>query len=213
MKRQLQGSRGLFDRAPEPVILPLQDAVLHYFPAAFAPDEADALLQSCMGSLAWRQDSLRIAGRLIPIPRLQCWYGDAGAQYGYSRLRLSPLPWSRELLFIKSRVESCSGHRFNAVLANYYRDGQDSVDWHSDDEPELGPVIASVSLGAVRCFEMKHRYQRELKKLKLPLTHGSLLLMTGETQHYWRHRVPKEPAIAQARINLTFRQISPCRKA
>lgn len=214
MSRQLQGGRGLFDLAQEPVTLPLQDAILQYFPATFTPDEADVLLQSCMNSLAWRQDSLRIADRLVPIPRLQCWYGDAGTQYSYSRLRLSPLPWTRELLLIKSRVESCSGHRFNAVLANYYRDGRDSVDWHSDDEPELGqePVIASLSLGAVRCFELKHRTQRDLKTLKLPLAHGSLLLMEGTTQQHWRHRVPKEPAIGQPRINLTFRQINPRRQ-
>lgn len=209
--RDSHGGQGLFALSDDPVSLPLEDGSLSYFPCFFSEAEADALFDDCLHSLAWRQDSLRIADRLIPIPRLQCWYGDTGTDYSYSRLKLIPLPWTDLLQGIRSRVEACSEHAFNAVLANCYRDGRDSVDWHSDDEPELGrqPVIASLSLGAARCFELKHRSKRHLKPLKLTLAHGSLLIMRADTQHHWRHRLPKDPTITAPRINLTFRQITP----
>lgn len=213
--RDSQGEQGLFALSDEPVSLPLEDGCLQYFPSAFSSSEADALFQACLQTLAWRQDNLCIANRQIPIPRLQCWYGDFGTDYSYSRLKLTPLPWTDLLQSIRSRVETCSEHAFNAVLANCYRDGRDSVDWHSDDEPELGkqPVIASLSLGAARRFELKHRSKRHLKPLKLTLEHGSLLIMSADTQHHWRHRLPKDPAITGPRINLTFRQIMPRRGA
>lgn len=204
-----QNKLGLFEHRAECVELALQDGQIAYFSQAFDEQEADVYWQHCIDSLAWRQDSIRIANKQILIPRLQCWYGDTGTDYRYSGLTLTPLPWPPFLLQIKQRVESLCQHRFNAVLANYYRDGRDSVDWHSDDEAELGvePVIASLSLGAVRRFEMKHRYNKALRPSNIQLAHGSLLLMKGKTQQYWRHRLPKDVSIAAPRINLTFRMI------
>ena len=119
------------------------------------------------------------------------------------------LPWPEFLLPIKARIETLCAYSFNSALANYYRDGKDSVDWHSDDEQELGEnaVIASLSLGASRVFELKHRYKLSLQPLKTTLSHGSVLIMKGSTQQYWRHRIAKVKHLDEARINLTFRRI------
>ena len=167
----------------------------------------DALLQE----LDWRQDTIMMYGRPVPIPRLNAWYGDATAEYGYSGLRLNPLPWTETLQSIRQRIQDFTGDRFNSVLANFYRDGNDGVSWHSDDERELGenPVIASLSLGATRTFSLRHRFDRGLKNRHLPLLSGSLLIMRGTTQHYWQHQVPKQKKVKGGRINLTFRQIRP----
>lgn len=160
-------------------------------------------------NIVWRQDQLRIHGRKISIPRLNAWYGDAGADYSYSGIHFKALPWFPLLSELKEKAQTLSGKRFNSVLANCYRDGNDSVSWHSDDEAELGenPVIASFSFGATRDFALRHKTRRDLKTLKLPLTSGSLLVMTGSTQHYWQHQIPKSKRVTKARINLTFRQI------
>ncbi|MES3006423.1 MAG: alpha-ketoglutarate-dependent dioxygenase AlkB [Pseudomonadota bacterium] len=187
----------------------LKDATVMYFPEAFSVMEADTLLDYCLHQLPWRQDALTIAGKRIPIPRLQNWFGDSGARYAYSGLALTPLPWTAPLLRVRQRAEALAGQSFNAVLANYYRDGKDSVGWHSDDERELGlhPVIASVSLGVTRVFEMKHAHDKSMPTLRLPLTHGSVLIMAGGTQEYWRHQLPKDVALTLPRVNLTFRKI------
>lgn len=187
----------------------LKDASLLYIPRALSATEADALLEYCLLSLPWRQDFLSIAGKKVAIPRLQNWFGEPEANYSYSGLALTPLPWTAQMLQLKNRAEVIAGSAFNAVLANYYRDGRDSVGWHSDDEKELGPqpVIASVSLGATRVFEMRHRLDKSIKTLRLPLTHGSVLVMKGGTQHFWRHQLPKDDAVKQPRVNLTFRKI------
>ncbi len=205
----MRKSLDLFDQKEELVVAKLTDAQLHYFPNAISTYDADNFLSVCLKELPWRQDTIRIAGKQIPVPRLQNWYGDAQAQYSYSGIRLKPLPWPDALLAIKRQVESISQHNFNSVLANYYRDGNDSVDWHSDDEPELGeqPVIASLSLGATRTFTLKHRYDKTIAQQKIQLHHGSLLVMSGHTQSHWLHRVAKEKHVDTARINLTFRQI------
>ena len=136
-------------------------------------------------------------------PRLTAWYGDEGKTYVYSGIRNHPLPWTPLLLALKAKAEGFAESAFNSVLLNYYRDGGDSVGWHADNEPELGgrPVIASLSLGATRTFELRRRTTG--KVAKLPLTSGSILVMRGTTQHNWVHRVPKEPGSA-SRINLTF---------
>lgn len=198
-------SEAICDASP----IELKDASLMYFPHAFSAGEADALLEYCLLRLPWRQDSLTIAGKRVAIPRLQNWFGDPEAHYSYSGLALTPLPWTAQMLQVRDRAEVIAGQSFNAVLANYYRNGRDSVGWHSDDERELGPqpVIASVSLGATRVFEMRHRYDKSLKTLRLPLTHGSVLVMKGETQQFWRHQLPKDEEITQPRVNLTFRKI------
>ncbi len=122
---------------------------------------------------------------------------------------MEPQPWNSVLIIVKEKVEAIAHTRFNSVLLNLYRDGRDSVGWHSDDEPELGknPVIASVSFGASRRFVFRHKYQKNLK-LEMELTHGSLLMMKGSTQHFWQHQVPKTSRAFQPRVNLTFRWIA-----
>ena len=142
-------------------------------------------------------------------PRLNAWYGDPGCRYGYSGTRFEPLPWTETLTDIKERLTATLGVAFNSMLANRYRDGRDSVAWHSDDEPELGrnPVIASVSLGATRRFTLKHKSRRDIRPLAVDLTHGSLLVMSGPTQHQWLHQIAKTTRIVGERINLTFRYI------
>tara|TARA_R110001592_G_scaffold85470_1_gene252676 strand:+ start:637 stop:1287 length:651 start_codon:yes stop_codon:yes gene_type:complete len=199
----------LFDDSVDGVALPIEDGLLHYYSNAFSEAEADTLMQHCLTDLPWRQDHIKIAAKSIPIPRLQCWLGDPDAHYSYSDIALSPQPWPDFLLPIKAHIESLCGHSFNSALANYYRDGKDSVDWHSDDEQELGEnaIIASLSLGASRVFELKHRYKRSLRTLKSTLSHGSVLIMKGSTQQFWRHRVAKVKNMNEARINLTFRRI------
>jgi alkylated DNA repair dioxygenase AlkB len=154
--------------------------------------------------ISWRQEIMRFGRREVLQPRLTAWYGDDGKTYVYSGIRNHPLPWIPSLLALKAKVESFAESAFNSVLLNYYRDGSDSVGWHADNEPELGerPVIASLSFGATRTFELRQR--RTGKVVKLPLTSGSILVVRGATQHHWVHRVPKEPGSA-SRINLTFR--------
>ncbi len=189
--------------------LTLPDGELLYIPQAFSALEAQGHLDHCLQELPWRQDSIRIAGKTIAAPRLPHRFGGPGAHYRYSGIALAPLPWTATLLEIKARVEALSDGHFNSVLANHYRDGQDSVSWHADDEPELGiqPVIASVSFGASRRFELRHRHKRSQPTLRLTLDHGSLLVMRGTTQEFWVHQVPKEKYVKSPRINLTFRRI------
>lgn len=157
--------------------------------------------------LDWRQDEITLYGKQVLIPRLQAWYGDEDSFYQYSGLSLTPLPWTESLLQLKKRVEQTCDTSFNSMLANCYRDEKDSVAWHSDDEPELGrqPIIASLSFGAERVFQLKHKMTGE--RFKLPLQSGSLLIMAGNTQQYWLHAVPKQQRHSGARINLTFRKI------
>lgn len=199
----------LFDDAGNGIALPIEDGQLHYFPNALSAGEADVLLKQSITDITWRQDRISIAGRSIPIPRLQCWLGDPEAHYSYSNIALTPQPWPEFLVKIKARIETLAAHTFNSALANHYRDGADSVDWHSDDEPELGnaPIIASLSLGTNRVFELKHRYKKSLSALKISLDHGSVLIMKGSTQQYWRHRIAKVQGLKETRVNFTFRRI------
>jgi alkylated DNA repair dioxygenase AlkB len=142
-----------------------------------------------------------------PFPRLTAWYADAGLTYRYSGVAHQAIEWTPPLTEIRRRTEEAVGAQFNSVLLNFYRDGSDSIGYHADNEPELGvnPVIASISLGAIRQFVMKHSKSGE--KLKFDLAHGSLLVMSGTCQHHWVHGVPKTTALVGARINLTFRNI------
>lgn len=194
----------------EPVPLAMPDAEVVFYPGFFAPADADRLLRELLDATAWRQESIRLYGRAVAIPRLTAWYGDEGAGYRYSGIENVPLPWTPALLEVKRAVEPVAGVGFNGVLLNRYRSGKDSVAWHSDDEPEFGehPVIASVSFGAARAFQFRHKTRRELKT-GVELTHGSLLVMRGATQHHWLHQVPKTTRAAGERINLTFRVVRP----
>lgn len=186
----------------------LPDADLTYLPGFFGSD-ADRLLAEVQATTAWRQDTFRIYGKEMPIPRLNAWYGEPGCVYTYSKIELDPLPWTGPLVEIKERIEPTAGGEFNSVLVNLYRDGADSVAWHSDDEPELGtrPVIASVSLGASRSFHLRHKELPDVRH-RMRLEHGSLLVMRGTTQRHWQHQVPKTKASVGPRINLTYRLIA-----
>jgi alkylated DNA repair dioxygenase AlkB len=192
--------------------LPLPDADVRYAPSWLARDEADQLFARLLEGIPWERHRLTMFGRDVDSPRLSCWIGDAGATYVYSRSRFEPRPWPASLLPLRERVERACQARFNSVLANLYRDGQDSMGWHSDDEPELGaqPVIASVSLGAERRFRFRRRVPRGTRATQpsvITLLHGSLLCMAGDTQRRYQHDLPKSTGIAAPRINLTFRLI------
>ncbi|HUA79256.1 MAG TPA: alpha-ketoglutarate-dependent dioxygenase AlkB [Dyella sp.] len=193
--------------------LPLLDADVRYAQAWLDHDEADALFAHLWDEIPWEQHRLRIFGRDVDAPRLSCWIGDPHATYAYSRTRFEPRPWTPSLHSLRGRLERACGARFNSVLANLYRGGQDSMGWHSDDEPELGsqPVIASLSLGAERRFRFRRRAPRgkRVDSVGLPLSHGSLLCMAGDTQRHYQHDVPKSSSVTGMRINLTFRLIRP----
>ena len=187
----------------------LVDGEAFLIPHLFTRECADAYLAALLEGVAWEQPIIRIRGQRVASPRLSAWYGDPGARYAYSGLSLEPLSWSALLAEIKREVENASESTFNSVLANLYRDGSDSMGWHSDDEPELGerPVIASASFGAARRFRLRHRQRSELEPVAVTLTHGSLLVMKGETQSHWKHQIPKTRKVSDPRVNLTFRTI------
>ena len=159
--------------------------------------------------LDWKHKKIHLFGHWVLQPRLSAWYGDAGTEYQYSGLLNVPKAWTPSLLKIKQVIEKKTKQSFNSVLANYYRDGQDSMAWHQDNEPELGPepIIASLSLGETRRFQFRHKTDKSLKTLSFDLVHGSLLLMSGQTQNFWQHQVPKTKRKVGGRINLTFRKI------
>ncbi len=189
-----------------PELLPMQDAEVLHYPQFFTPQESDALLEVLTREIAWKQESIRVPGKIVPLPRLTAWYADEGKSYRWSGIVQHSLPWTRTLLAIKDRVEDAAQTTFNSVLLNLYRSEQDSVSWHADDEPELGNVIASLSFGAVRQFQFK-KLDDAKQRLSLDLAHGSLLIMRGETQRHWLHRIPKAKAPHPPRINLTFRTV------
>lgn len=184
-----------------------RDGNLHYWPRFIEAAETQPLFKRLQQELDWQQEVITVVGRRVPVPRLVSWHGDEGAVYQYSGLTHHPKPWAASLLALKSAIEAASGHPFNSVLGNWYRSGQDSMGWHSDQEPVLGrnPCIASLSLGQARLFKLRHNKTGET--LDLTLEDGSLLLMSGCLQHHWRHCVPKSAKAAEPRINLTFRLI------
>ena len=194
----------------------LDGADVTFDPGWLMPDEADVLFAALAATIPWETHRIRLFGRELASPRLSCWIGDAGALYTYARTRFEPRAWPPALALLRARIEAACDARFNSVLANFYRDGNDSMGWHSDDEPELGaqPVIASLSLGAERGFRLRRRLPRGVRaapadSCRLRLPHGSLLRMAGGTQRLYRHDVPKDRAVRSARINLTFRWIGP----
>jgi alkylated DNA repair dioxygenase AlkB len=190
--------------------IPLVDGDLRILHAFVSKDEGDALLALLRTSIPWEQHRVRIHGRAVDCPRLSCWLGDPGARYAYSGLVLEPRPWGG-VSDLRLRIAAELDVPFNSALANLYRDGRDSMGWHSDDEPELGPepTIASLSLGAVRRFRLRHRRRSDLEPVALDLPHGSLLVMRGATQRHWRHQVPKTRRPVAPRLNLTFRWVDP----
>jgi alkylated DNA repair dioxygenase AlkB len=189
--------------------LQMPDADVTMFRAFFSHTESDKFFYALLNEVTWKQEKIKLYGKEVDIPRLTAWYGDSGKSYSYSGISMMPAPWTAALLEIKKHVDREARVRFNSVLLSLYRSGQDSLSWHQDDEPELGddPVIASVSFGATRSFQFKHKARKELHKVSIDLTHGSLLIMKGPTQRYWVHQVPKAPRSVGPRINLTFRVI------
>jgi alkylated DNA repair dioxygenase AlkB len=159
-------------------------------------------------NVKWKQDWIKFYGKTNPLPRLTSWYGDKGKSYSYSGIKSEPNEWNAGLLFLKEAIERCAGVEFNSVLLNWYRDGEDSLSWHADDEKELGknPIIASANFGATRDFLVRRKDDAS-QKLILPLKHGTLLLMRGELQHFWEHSIPKRKNVRDSRFNLTFRRI------
>lgn len=189
--------------------LPLQDAEVLYARRFDLGDDPDVILRELAEAVDWRSQEIVVWGRAVAQPRLIAWVGDPGCRYSYSGIDLEPASWSPLLAELRDRVSRAAGAEFNSVLLNYYRDHRDSMGYHSDDEPELGrqPIIASLSLGEPRRFLMKHRYDKTLETVRLDLASGSLLLMKGSTQHYWKHALPKRARPCGPRINLTFRRI------
>lgn len=187
---------------------------MHTIPVDFFPDYlpealATELLNSLNQELNWSQESLVLYGRSIPFPRLMAWYGNEGTSYRFSGKTYHPQPLNAPLKELIDLLQYDFGKPFNAVLANAYRSGSDSMSWHSDDEPELGPepFIASISLGASRTFRMRQKGDRVSQAWIL--NHGSLLIMKGRSQQDWEHCIPKTKKTADLRINLTFRFIIP----
>lgn len=188
--------------------LPLPGADIGFDPHWLSQGAADALFTQLLEAVPWEVHRIRLFGREVDSPRLSCWIGDPDARYRYSGTLFEPRPWPSALLPVRRRLGEELGIAFNSVLANRYRDGRDAMGWHRDAEPELGPrpVIASLSLGAVRRFSLKGG-GADARKLSLDLAHGSLLVMRGETQANYRHALPRTARPVGERINLTFRRI------
>lgn len=184
------------------------DGDVRYYPDFFSKAESDLFLERLKADIPWKQEPIRIFGREIMQPRLTAWYGDSDKVYHYSGIVMKIHPWASCLPEIKSRVEKLTQTVFTGVLLNYYRSGSDSMGWHRDNEKELGinPLIASVSFGITRLFQFRY-YTDKKTKLDITLTHGSLLIMQGPTNHFWEHQLPKSKKATGERINLTFRTI------
>lgn len=189
--------------------LPIDDAELLFCERVDLGADPDALLTRLIAHCAWQQETISLFGKSHLQPRLIAWYGDENAHYTYSGTSHAPLPWTEELRQLRDRVEELSDSRFNSVLLNLYRDQNDSMGLHADDEPELGenPVIASLSLGEPRTLYFRHRHRRDVETFNLPLPSASLLVMKGPTQRNWKHGIRKLRRPLAPRLNLTFRWV------
>ena len=180
-----------------------------YIENFFNLDESQLYMRQLTQSVLWRREKIKMWGKEIVTKRRIAWYADDGKSYTYSGSTFFPSQWNNVLLQLKERVENYSDIKFNSVLLNEYPNGEVGMGWHSDDEKELGtdPIIASLSFGANRDFIFKHKTDKSIENVKLHLKSGSLLLMLGSTQHYWKHSLPKRLKVKEPRINLTFRNI------
>lgn len=203
----LNASADLFDTRR--VDLDLPDAQVEYMPGFLNPQESKTILDELKENAVWQQPQIKLFGKTVQSPRLSAWYGSEKSNYTYSGLHHKPLPWLRTLSDLRTRLQDTLHVEFNSVLLNLYRNGYDSMGWHSDNEKELGekPAIASISLGAERMFLLKHKQRKDIQTTKILLANGSLLFMSADTQKYWKHSVPKTNEPVGARINLTFRRI------
>lgn len=186
----------------------IKDGELYYDRFFFSNIEANKYFNLLKKEIQWRQDNIKIFGKIYPQPRLTALYANNNKSYSYSNIKMQPITFTPTIFDIKSKIEKRLNSQFTSCLLNLYRNGQDSNGWHADNEKELGlnPLIASLSLGAERVFHMKHRNDKK-EKLKINLTNGSLLVMRGKTQHHWLHQIPKTRKKVGERINLTFRII------
>lgn len=184
------------------------DGDTRYFDEFFLQVEADQFFEKLKTQIMWRQEPIKLFGKAIMQPRLTALYGNPDKPYGYSGIEMEAFPWTDFLMEIKTKVERKAQVIFTHVLLNYYRDGRDSMGWHRDNEAVLGPnpTIASLSFGETREFQIRHYFEKNVKQ-KIPLEHGSLLIMSGSSQHYWQHQIPKTSKNLGPRINLTFRKI------
>jgi alkylated DNA repair dioxygenase AlkB len=196
----------LFNSNKEEFRLP--NAELTYYPKFLQKQQADELFQILLEVTAWRHDKVKVFGKTYDQPRLTALYSETSSPYSYSGLTMYPDPFPKYLLPVKKATEQLSQHQFNTLLLNLYRNGSDSNGWHADNEKELGlnPVIASISLGEERPFHFKHKTIKA-QRHKLYLGHGSLLIMSGEMQHFWVHQIAKTRKEINPRINLTFRTL------
>ena len=200
--------KSLFENSSEPIYFNVPDAEIIYYPNFFDTEESDLLFQELLLRIPWQQDDIKVFGKVHAQPRLTALFGNEGKSYSYSNIKMQPHSWNPILQNLKLKAEAVSATEFTTVLLNLYRDGKDSNGWHADNEKELGtnPVIASMSFGAERYFHLQHNNDKNLK-LKILLEHGSLLVMKGTTQHFWKHQIPKTAKPIGSRINLTFRSI------
>ena len=180
--------------------------LVDYEPGLFSKTESDRLLQKFINDTPWEQRSVLMYGKEVITPRLTAWFGDADADYSIAGNGPAPLKWTDDLLFVRERVEKMSGVKFNSVLLNYYRDGNDSVAWHDDmdNTPGRNKTVASVSFGEVRMFDIRNKADHNIK-FSIPLQNGSYLLMKGDFQQDWQHRIAKSTKPLKSRVNLTFR--------
>lgn len=192
----------------EEIILPLKDGQFIYYPKFLNEALASELFHSIYKETNWKKDSITIFGKKILQPRLTCLFGNEGKPYSYSGITMYPNNWNKSLLFIKNEIETVCQQNFTTVLANLYRNETDSNGWHADNEKSLGhdPIIASISLGEERLFQIKHNSNKS-EKINLILEHGSLLLMKEGSQIHYKHQLPKSKTSKNPRINLTFRTI------
>lgn len=174
-----------------------------------AREDGARLMRGLLAQADWVQPEVGMFGRRFRSPRLAAWYGDPGAVYRYSGMVNRPLPWLEELAELKTCLEDRFDTRLNSVLLNLYRNGNDAMGWHSDDEPELGlePCIVSVSLGGTRRFRLRHRFDPAVKPVFIDLSHGSVMVMGGSTQNNWKHALPRTRRPVEPRINLTYRYV------
>ena len=192
----------------EKIIFDVPNAVIEYHPNFFTAEKSSFLFEKLRQEIPWQQDHITVYGKTHLQPRLTALLGNEGKPYSYSNIVMQPHHWNPLLMFIKNEIEDVCNENFTTVLLNLYRDGSDSNGWHADNEKELGrnPVIASVSFGAERMFHLQHNTIEDAK-LKINLENGSLLIMKGETQHFWKHQISKTTKPIGPRINLTYRII------
>jgi alkylated DNA repair dioxygenase AlkB len=192
----------------QPLVFDLPDAKIRYFENFIPSEQSQQLFEEILHQTPWQKDKITVFGKTHDQPRLTALYGHEGKPYSYANITMYPHSWTTALMYIKESITQHTTYDFNTVLINLYRDGNDSNGWHADNEKSLGqnPVIASVSFGATRMFHLQHNTIKEAK-LKISLKQGSLLLMEGQTQHYWKHQIPKTKSKVEARINLTFRKL------